>query len=184
VAWATAYADEFAEVLALLADGALQVDDQTSEIASIDGGPYRFRAAMRRERHEDPRRTERSVIPTTAGSCGSSHDFTSALSTVRSRAHRSDENRRNVQRLGARADARGAEGREALAKAKAGLVRCSRHTSCPPKQGPSPAGIHGTGEKTASRSLCMLSPRCECRVRARGAPAADDQQELAGRRPG
>jgi hypothetical protein len=41
VAWATAYADEFARVLALLADGALQVDDQTSEIASIDGGPYR-----------------------------------------------------------------------------------------------------------------------------------------------
>jgi hypothetical protein len=31
VAWATAYADEFAEVLALLADGALQVADQTSE---------------------------------------------------------------------------------------------------------------------------------------------------------
>jgi hypothetical protein len=122
VAWATAYADEFAEVLALLADGALQVADQTSEIASIDGGPYRFRAATRSERHEDPRRTERSVIPTTAGSCGSSHDFTSGLSTIRSRAHRSDENRRNVQHLGARADARGAEGRDALAKTKAGLV--------------------------------------------------------------
>jgi threonine dehydrogenase-like Zn-dependent dehydrogenase len=42
VAWATAYADEFAEVLVLLADGALQVADQTSEIASIDGAPTAF----------------------------------------------------------------------------------------------------------------------------------------------
>jgi L-idonate 5-dehydrogenase len=33
------YADEFAEVIALLADGALQVADLTSEIASIDGAP-------------------------------------------------------------------------------------------------------------------------------------------------
>ena len=33
------YADEFAEVIALLADGALQVADLTSEIASIDDAP-------------------------------------------------------------------------------------------------------------------------------------------------
>jgi threonine dehydrogenase-like Zn-dependent dehydrogenase len=37
------YADEFAEVVTLLADGALQVADLTSEIASIDVGPRRFR---------------------------------------------------------------------------------------------------------------------------------------------
>jgi threonine dehydrogenase-like Zn-dependent dehydrogenase len=36
------YADEFAEVIALLADGALQVADLTSEIASIDGAPAAF----------------------------------------------------------------------------------------------------------------------------------------------
>jgi threonine dehydrogenase-like Zn-dependent dehydrogenase len=33
------YADEFAEVIALLADGSLQVGDLTSEIASIDSAP-------------------------------------------------------------------------------------------------------------------------------------------------
>ena len=36
------YADEFAEVIALLADGALQVADLTSEIASIDDAPAAF----------------------------------------------------------------------------------------------------------------------------------------------
>jgi threonine dehydrogenase-like Zn-dependent dehydrogenase len=36
------YAEEFAEVIALLADGALQVADLTSEIASIDGAPAAF----------------------------------------------------------------------------------------------------------------------------------------------
>ena len=36
------YADEFAEVIALLADGTLQVADLTSEIASIDGAPAAF----------------------------------------------------------------------------------------------------------------------------------------------
>ena len=36
------YADEFAEVIALLADGALQVADRTSEIASTDGAHAAF----------------------------------------------------------------------------------------------------------------------------------------------
>jgi threonine dehydrogenase-like Zn-dependent dehydrogenase len=36
------YADEFAEVIALLADGALQVADLTSEIARIDDAPAAF----------------------------------------------------------------------------------------------------------------------------------------------
>jgi threonine dehydrogenase-like Zn-dependent dehydrogenase len=36
------YADEFAEVVALLADGALQVADLTSEIARIDDAPAAF----------------------------------------------------------------------------------------------------------------------------------------------
>ena len=36
------YADEFAEVIALLADGALQVADLTSEIASINDAPAAF----------------------------------------------------------------------------------------------------------------------------------------------
>jgi threonine dehydrogenase-like Zn-dependent dehydrogenase len=41
--WAASpYADEFAEVIALLADGALQVADLTSEIASIDDAPAAF----------------------------------------------------------------------------------------------------------------------------------------------
>jgi threonine dehydrogenase-like Zn-dependent dehydrogenase len=35
-------ADEFAEVIALLADGALQVADLTSEVASIDAAPVAF----------------------------------------------------------------------------------------------------------------------------------------------
>jgi hypothetical protein len=114
--------------------------------------------------------------PTTAGSCGSRHDLTSALSTIRSRAHRSDENRRHVQHLGARADARGAEAVTPSRKRKQASSCSSPHTSCSPKQGAGPACIHGTGEETASRSPCMLSPRCECRVRVRGAPAADDEQ--------
>jgi hypothetical protein len=42
VAWATAYADEFAEVLALLADGALQVADQTSESQASTAAPTAF----------------------------------------------------------------------------------------------------------------------------------------------
>ena len=36
------YADEFAEVIALLTDGALQVADLTSEIVSIDDAPAAF----------------------------------------------------------------------------------------------------------------------------------------------
>lgn len=36
------YADEFAAAIALLADGALQVADLTSEIASIDDAPAAF----------------------------------------------------------------------------------------------------------------------------------------------
>ena len=36
------YADEFAETIALLADGALQVADLTSEIAGIDDAPAAF----------------------------------------------------------------------------------------------------------------------------------------------
>jgi len=36
------YADEFAQVIALLADGALQVADLTSEIATIDAAPAAF----------------------------------------------------------------------------------------------------------------------------------------------
>jgi len=36
------YADEFAAVIALLADGSLQVDDLTSEIASLDTAPAAF----------------------------------------------------------------------------------------------------------------------------------------------
>jgi threonine dehydrogenase-like Zn-dependent dehydrogenase len=36
------YVDEFAEVIALLADGTLQVADLTSEIANIDGAPAVF----------------------------------------------------------------------------------------------------------------------------------------------
>lgn len=36
------YVDEFAEVIALLADGTLQVADLTSEIANIDGAPAAF----------------------------------------------------------------------------------------------------------------------------------------------
>ena len=36
------YTDEFAEVIALLSDGALQVADLTSEIARIDDAPAAF----------------------------------------------------------------------------------------------------------------------------------------------
>jgi threonine dehydrogenase-like Zn-dependent dehydrogenase len=36
------YADEFPAVIALLADGALQVADLTSEVASIDDAPAAF----------------------------------------------------------------------------------------------------------------------------------------------
>jgi threonine dehydrogenase-like Zn-dependent dehydrogenase len=36
------YADEFAAVIALLADGVLQVADLTSEIASLDDAPAAF----------------------------------------------------------------------------------------------------------------------------------------------
>jgi hypothetical protein len=36
------YADEFAAVIALLADGALQVADLTSEIRSLDDAPAAF----------------------------------------------------------------------------------------------------------------------------------------------
>jgi threonine dehydrogenase-like Zn-dependent dehydrogenase len=51
------YADEFAQVIALLAAGALHVADLTSQIASLDDAPRRLRAASRREHHEDPHRT-------------------------------------------------------------------------------------------------------------------------------
>ena len=57
------YADEFAEVLALLADGALQVADLTSEITKYRRRRCRFRAPTRCEHDEDPHRTERVVMP-------------------------------------------------------------------------------------------------------------------------
>jgi hypothetical protein len=62
-------------------------------------------------------------------------------------------------------------------KRKQASSRASWHTSCSPKQGPGPAGIHGTGEETASRSPCMLSPRCEC-------PSAGPRRACCGRPAG
>jgi threonine dehydrogenase-like Zn-dependent dehydrogenase len=43
------YADEFAEVIPLLADGAFQVADLTSEIASIEDAPAAFERGGRPE---------------------------------------------------------------------------------------------------------------------------------------
>jgi threonine dehydrogenase-like Zn-dependent dehydrogenase len=51
------YADEFVEVIALLADGALQVVDLTSEIARIDHAPAAF------ERLRDARTMKILIAP-------------------------------------------------------------------------------------------------------------------------
>jgi threonine dehydrogenase-like Zn-dependent dehydrogenase len=51
------YADEFVEVIALLADGALQVADLTSEIARIDDAPAAF------ERLRDARTMKILIAP-------------------------------------------------------------------------------------------------------------------------
>jgi threonine dehydrogenase-like Zn-dependent dehydrogenase len=55
------YADEFTEVIALLADGALQVADLTSEIARIDSAPAAF------ERLRDASTMKILIAPNGAG---------------------------------------------------------------------------------------------------------------------
>lgn len=55
------YADEFAEVIALLAAGALEVADLTSEIASVDSAPAAF------ERLRDASTMKILIAPNAAG---------------------------------------------------------------------------------------------------------------------
>jgi DNA-binding CsgD family transcriptional regulator len=64
------YADEFAEVITLLADGALQVADLTSKIASIDVGPARRANGGRRSNRGPRTGLRRTAVGCLAGRRG------------------------------------------------------------------------------------------------------------------